>query len=656
MRTAKSLACLLLVSCAGLERGGSDTVRFEEPPSGRRGAVETVAIESRTRETGRSAPTKKAAAKPRSPAPATPAEAPGPEEALSVGDAVLPSADIRIATKVSPTDAPVSRATGGDRKEDASGSVRAPEPVMLPAPPRAAHDKLTKPAPRRRAPPKSAGVKAGAFDDNLAFNAYLNFLDDNAGSTLVAHDVAGRIIVQVQDAQGRPVHDARVALVNQGARTQARRTYTDGRAMLFAGHRINQGAQVVVSYGAERKEVLLSAARGRHLTIKLDRDRNEVDHAPLDIAFVLDTTGSMGDELNRLRQTLDVIHFQITHIQPRPDVRFGMVLYRDVGDDYRVRKISFTSDVAAFRAELAKVQAGGGGDYPEDVQAGLEAAMHDLKWRETGVRLAFLIGDAPPQVNYGQTYTYVSAMQEAARRGIKIAAIGASGLSREGEVAWRQIAQYTMAPFVFLTNGETGNSEGSPSSVSHHVGSNWVADNLDAIIVRMVKSEMAHLTKRGAPVREDFFSASAHRELPADGVLEDLFTQSVRQLLDYSVEKIDARTPTVILPLSGAFKAKARAQLSRRLQVGLARTRAFQLLERESQPRLLATIAKQLGDKYDEAKATEVGRLVPAKLAVLGHIAATDKTHCELMIKLVRLETGEVLSLSLLKIDRALLM
>lgn len=540
------------------------------------------------------------------------------------------------------------------RKEVDPASVRTElsPPKLLPPPPA----DYAKPAPRRRAAPKSAGVKAGAFDDNLAFNAYLNFLDDNGSSTPIRHDVAGRIIVEVQDSRGRPVHDARVALVNKGARTQARRTYTDGRAMLFAGTGINQGAQVQVSYGAERKQVLLSATRGRRLTIKLDRVRKELDHAPLDIAFVLDTTGSMGDELNRLRQTLDVIHFQITHIQPRPDVRFGMVLYRDVGDDYRVRKIPFTSDVKAFRAELAKVQAGGGGDYPEDVQAGLEAAMHDLSWRETGVRLAFLIGDAPPQVNYGQTYTYVNAMQEAARRGIKIAAIGASGLSRSGEVAWRQIAQYTMAPFVFLTSGEKGNSEGSASSVSHHVGSNWVAENLDAIIVRMVKSEMAHLTKRGAPVRDDFFSASAHRELPADGVLEDLFTQSVRQLLDYSVEKIDARTPTVILPLSGEFNAKARAQLARRLQIGLARTKAFQLLEQESQPKLLAAIAKQLGSNYDEARATEVGRLVPAKLAVLGHIASTDKATCEVMIKLVRLETGEVLSLSLLKIDRALLM
>jgi len=485
----------------------------------------------------------------------------------------------------------------------------------------------------------------------------LRFLDERTSQTPVEHDVSTRVVVSVTDREGRPLHDARVTL-RAGADVQSRRTFPDGRALVYPPtdpRGSGQGPQLEVAYGSERRQVSLPGGR-RKVSVQLDLARPRVEQAPLDIAFVLDTTGSMGDELLRLEQTLDVIHFQVENAHPRPDVRFGMVLYRDAGDDYRTQKIPFTRDLEAFRSALAQVQAGGGGDYPEDVQEGLRVALHELPWREVGVRIGFLIGDAPPHVDYGQSFTYVSAMQEAARRGIKIATIGASGLSTEGEVVWRQIAQYTMAPFVFLTYGETGDSAGSPSTVSHHVGSNWVAEDLDAIVVRLVKSELAHLTPRGAPQREDYFSAAASRAVPADDVLEDLFSRSVRQLVDYSVARIDPRTPTVVLPLTGKLDREGRAKLTRRLQVGLARAPAFQLVERDAKPELLQTIASQLSVSYDEDKAAEVGRLVPARLAVLGHVAPSAKGRREVLVKLVRLETGEVLSLSLLRIDEALLM
>jgi hypothetical protein len=283
--------------------------------------------------------------------------------------------------------------------------------------------------------------------------------------------------------------------------------------------------------------------------------------------------------------------------------------------------------------------------------------MQQLRWRSSGVKLAFLIGDAPPHLDYGQSYTYVSAMEEAAMRGIKIATIGASGLNRQGEVVWRQIAQYTMSPFVFLTRGETGDSEGSPSSVSHHVGSNWVAENLDAIVIRMVKIELSHYSPRGATPTEDYFTAAHRDDLRPEDVLQDLFQQAVRQLVDYSVQRIPERTPTVVLPISRPARKLARAvkKLGARLALGLARRPEFQLLERKDLPAVIKSQSAQLADKYDSTKAVELGKLVPAKLAVLGKVERSGSGKVEMLVKLVRLETGEILSISLLKIDRRLL-
>jgi len=342
--------------------------------------------------------------------------------------------------------------------------------------------------------PQGPGMQAGSYDDNLSFNAFLQFLDEN-GHRALRHDVSRRIVVEVRDAQRLPIFGAKViASDSEGHALARRRTYPDGRALVFPAQ--SGKGTLRVEYGGVAKELPLDGPRLR--TIQLDVRRAGVrGPIPLDVAFIIDTTGSMGDEIDRLKKTLDVIHFQLSHLDPGADVRFGLVEYKDRGDDFVTRPIPFTSDIEKFRASLAHLRAYGGGDEPEDVQAGLEQALHGLQWRdENAVKIAFLIGDAPPHLDYGEQYTYVSAMQEAARRGIKIAAVGCSGLNLTGEVVWRELAQYTMAPYVFLTRGERGDLEGSASTVSHHVGSNWIAENLETIVVRVVKSELAPLAEK----------------------------------------------------------------------------------------------------------------------------------------------------------------
>lgn len=510
----------------------------------------------------------------------------------------------------------------------------------------------------RRPPPSSAGVKAGAHDDNLQFNAFLDFLAEHDGTGLY-YDVSDRRVVRVTDQDGLPLAGAKVSVLSGSTPLISRTTYADGRAMLFPSADTalrDQDAKLRVDYRGHVRTKLISAM-DHDTEIRLDLERAQVHSVPLDIAFVLDTTGSMGDEIAQLKKTLEVINFQLSHLEPRPDVRFSMVLYRDRTDDYVTKVVPFTRNVRAFQILLNELSAGGGGDFPEDVQAGLRATMRKLDWRTDGVRIAFLIGDAPPHLDYGQSYSYVQAMREAASRGIKIAAIGASGLDSTGEVVWRQLAQYTMAPFVFLTYGEKGDSAGSPSSVSHHVGSNWMADNLDAIVVRMVKVELAHYAPKGAPIREDYFSAVYQPGSDKESVLGDLFSKSIKQLTDYAVERIEDRTPTLVLPV--AAKASTLdpllSKLESRLAVALSSSRTFQLLERARLNTMLQATADQMKHGYDGAKMVEVGKLVPARLAVLSQLESETGGKLEMLVKLVRLETGEVLSLSLLKIDRNLI-
>ena len=541
--------------------------------------------------------------------------------------------------------------SGGGKPGRADGTTSYPS-TFLPA-------DETPSAPSRPAAPASGPVRAGSADDNLQFNAFLRFADDNASLGL-RNDVSRRVIVRVTDKDGLPLPDAVVTASDRGKALVERRTYADGRTMLFPSELpalARQGTRLSVTWNGKHADAGAGWASHHTLEVRIPTSRGAFQQVPLDLAFVLDTTGSMGDEIDALKKTLDQINFQITNLSPRPDVRFGMVLFRDRGDDYVTQVVDFTPSLPQFQRRLASVEAGGGGDTPEDVQAGLDDAMHKLKWREKGVKLAFLIGDAAPHTDYGQGYTYLHAMRDAARRAIKIATIGASGLDKPAEVAWRQLAQYTMAPFVFLTFGEKGDSEGgTPSSVSHHIGSNWVAENLDAIIVRLVKTELAHYSKTGSPPREDFFEASRGKG-PSDDVLSDLFRQSVQQLTDYCVHRLDDRTPTVVAGLAApdAALGKLAGKLETQLQLGLSRARAFQLVEGAETNKLRQVLKTQSSLSYDETRMIALGKLVPAKLAVLSQLSRGAPGRLELVVKLVHLGSGEILSMSLLKIDESLL-
>ena len=626
-----------IAACASLEApaGGRDEPLVTEGrTSGERATIDRPTAEGERR---------KSDLRLRRPAPEAPAESPAPEAAPE-------SVELDLVLK--PEDEAVTDFLDAESGRGA-GSKAGAAPAPAPARPKPTPRPEVAP-PRRRSPPSSPGVKAGAADDNLQFNAFLKFSEDNRNRGL-PHVVRDRVVLQVRDQRGRPVAGARVVVDGQSRRV----TYADGRTLLHPQRwGVGSQADIVVEAEGVRATSNLGAARSRKLDVTLPADRGRFDGVPLDIAFILDTTGSMGDELTKLRDTLDVITFQISQMSPRPRLRLGMVLFRDKGDDYVTRTVPFTPDLARFKAALRTVRAGGGGDTPEDVQSGLRIALQELNWGGEGLRLAFLVGDAPPHLDYQQKYSYVDALEEAAQRGIKITTIGASGLDRQGELVWRQLAQATMAPFVFLTYGESGDSEGSPSTVSHHVGSNWVAADLDAIIVKMVKVELSHFSDRGFEPSTDWFSADGHPERPSEDVLKELFDRAMKQLVDYAVEPLARSTPTVLLPLSatdvGAEKSIER--LSRWLSLGLARKPEFQLLEADRKADLLKALAQQMSQAYDESKVAEVGKLVPAKLAVLGQVGPGEPGRLEMLVKLVRIETGEVLSLSLLKVDRTLVL
>ncbi|MEZ4450173.1 MAG: VWA domain-containing protein, partial [Nannocystaceae bacterium] len=174
----------------------------------------------------------------------------------------------------------------------------------------------------------------------------------------------------------------------------------------------------------------------------------------LDLLFMIDTTGSMGDELAYLQAELaDVIGQIRTNIGQSFKIRLSVNFYRDHGDAYVVRPFPFTEDIDQALADLAKQSYDGGGDFPEAVTEALDSAIHDHEWSPSAVsRLAFLVLDAPPHDSPDDVGSIQQSVEDAARQGIRIVPVASSGVDKSTEFFLRFIDIATGGTYVFLTS------------------------------------------------------------------------------------------------------------------------------------------------------------------------------------------------------------
>ena len=329
-------------------------------------------------------------------------------------------------------------------------------------------------------------LSAGSVNDNDRYRDYVRYFKAYPDHNVRKIDVTDRMVLSFRDLDGRPISNARVRIRAEGE-TVYRAVTTAGGELMFPPRAVGVD-EGVRSFEAEIDGRRERFGRGERQDIRLDVPRPWRDEVDLDVAFCLDTTGSMGDEIRAIKRTLRDVVARIGRLRPRPRLRFGMVTYRDRGDEYVTRLIPFTRDLDAFHDRLSRVRAAGGGDYEESVSEALHRSVYDLDWnRGAAIRLLFLIGDAPPHTDRVRAVDYTLAMRRALEEGIKIPTIAASGLNDKGEFIWRQLAQFTLAPFTFISYG---------GRTPHHVGS-YRENNLDDLMVKVVEAELESMSVGG---------------------------------------------------------------------------------------------------------------------------------------------------------------
>lgn len=162
----------------------------------------------------------------------------------------------------------------------------------------------------------------------------------------------------------------------------------------------------------------------------------------VDVVFVLDTTGSMGGLIEAAKEKIWSIASTMASAQPAPAIRMGLVAYRDRGDAYVTRVVDLSDDLDSVYAALMDFRAAGGGDGPESVNQALHDAIQRMSWSHSSQahKTVFLVGDAPPHMDYQDDVKYPQTLAIAKARGIVVNAIQC-GAERETARQWQHVAQ-----------------------------------------------------------------------------------------------------------------------------------------------------------------------------------------------------------------------
>ncbi|HEX8285966.1 MAG TPA: vWA domain-containing protein [Pyrinomonadaceae bacterium] len=163
----------------------------------------------------------------------------------------------------------------------------------------------------------------------------------------------------------------------------------------------------------------------------------------LEMVFVLDTTGSMGGLIEGAKQRIWGIVNEVQQSPARPNVRVGLVAYRDKGDRYVTQVLPLTNDLDKVYTTLMEYSADGGGDGPEDVRRALADGVRRAGWAKLDsntAQIVFLVGDAPPHDDYAQEPDTLSTAAEAVSAGMVVNTIQC-GADPQTQSVWQQIAR-----------------------------------------------------------------------------------------------------------------------------------------------------------------------------------------------------------------------
>lgn len=336
------------------------------------------------------------------------------------------------------------------------------------------------------APPPAGVITAGEWNDLESWKFWDSLMSQPEFSifqrTWQIYN-KDRIAVHITGVNGLPAGDIGMVLKRNGTSIYHAKTDNRGNAELWP----NLFDSSSVNFSQLKIEIINSpisinavkpySAGVNYLSVTAPAPANKMQ-----IAFVVDATGSMGDELVYLqREVLDVIT-RSKMSNPSLSLSTASVFYRDIGDEYVTKISNFTTDASVTTNFIKAQSASGGGDFPEAVDEALTKSINNLTWETNAkTKIMFLILDAPSHKAQSNINSLQQSILKAAEKGIKIITISASGIDKETEFLLRFLALSTNGTYVFITNDSgVGNNH-----IAATVGS-YQVEFLNNLMVRLI--------------------------------------------------------------------------------------------------------------------------------------------------------------------------
>jgi len=336
--------------------------------------------------------------------------------------------------------------------------------------------------------PRAGLLTAGEWNDLHNWNRHwLDLLTD--GEIDVHQKTYGffprhRYTILLTNEQDVPLADVPVMLKSTGETIWEARTDNTGKAELWAGM-FDQKEATDLHVFALVKGNLRNLGTPKAAKEGPNRHRIAAECAPpknVDIIWAVDATGSMGDEIEYLKtELLDVIG-RAKASNRDLSFRMGTTFYRDEGDEYIAKNSGLSDDISKTVEFIRQQHAGGGGDMPEAVHSALEEAIFNQKWSDNAIaRICFLVLDASPHQSPEVIASLQRSIREAARRGIRLVPVTASGIQKDTEFLMKFFGLATNGTYVFLTDHSgVGGKHLEPTTDEYKV------ETLNDLLVRLI--------------------------------------------------------------------------------------------------------------------------------------------------------------------------
>ncbi len=390
----------------------------------------------------------------------------GASKSFSKIDALVPpKEDFTTATSTMETPTPL-----------VGTEVKAAEPIALP---------IKKMVPEIAPLEKAGLLTTGEINDFTKWNLWSDLSETELlqYKKLWQFNLKNRYVVQLVNANNNPIVNAKVSIVDKGDNWMS---FTDntGKAELWlstTSEKSSNDKEINIlynnkTYSIKNPKLFEASINYLQLPVECSYSNN------VDISFVIDATGSMGDELSYLQTEVKDVIRKVNSINKNLNINTSVVFYQDITDEYLTSKNDFTSNLNSTINFINKHSVGDGGDYPEAVDEALSVAIEELSWRpEARTKILFLVLDAPPHQDEATRLRYLKLVKLAALKGVRIVPLSGSGIDKSTEYLMRATALATNGTYAFLTNNSgIGNAHLAPST------NNFKVEKMNDLLIRII--------------------------------------------------------------------------------------------------------------------------------------------------------------------------